>query len=97
MNLGFAINAASECEGAYAGMALVAAGVGVTLLPSSLSKTPHRGIVFRQTHSPLLYQRMGIAYRQERQTAVMKLFLRVARKVASQYRHVGDSQKNRTL
>jgi DNA-binding transcriptional LysR family regulator len=97
LNLGFVLNASSEHEGVYAGMALVAAGVGVTLLPSSISQAARRGVVFRETQSPPLYQRMGIAVKQDNQSAPLKSFLNVARKVSAEYRHSGDSKKQRVV
>lgn len=80
-NAGFSLNIVHEADAIYTVLALVAAGVGVSLLPASIPETPRHGITFRKIQGSLPHIEMGAAYRRETPSNVLLAFLDVAREV----------------
>ncbi len=58
-------------------LALVSAGVGVSLFPISLFDVPRKGIVTRRLEPSPPAMGMGVAYRRDTPSAVLKAFLRI--------------------
>jgi DNA-binding transcriptional LysR family regulator len=82
-NAGFSLNIVHEADAIYTVLALVAAGVGVSLLPASIQETPRHGIIFRKVEGSLPEIEMGAAYRREEQSNVLRAFLEVVREVTA--------------
>src|SRR5262245_7552430 len=82
-NAGFSLNIVHEADAIYTVLALVAAGLGVSLLPASIQETPRHGIVFRNIQGPMPQIEMGAAYRREAPANVLRSFLDVVREVTS--------------
>jgi DNA-binding transcriptional LysR family regulator len=74
---GCTLNIAHEGDTLYTSLALVAAGVGVSLFPASLLDVPRKGIVVRQLEPSPPIMGMGAAYRRDEQSAVLRSFLTV--------------------
>lgn len=74
---GCTINIAHEGDTLYASLALVAAGVGVSLFPASLLDVPRKGIVVRTLEPSPPVMGMGVAYRRDDQSEVLGSFLEV--------------------
>jgi DNA-binding transcriptional LysR family regulator len=82
-NAGFSLNIVHEADAIYTVLALVAAGLGVSLLPASIQETPRHGIVFRNVQGPMPHIEMGAAYRREAPSNVLRSFLEVVREVTA--------------
>jgi DNA-binding transcriptional LysR family regulator len=80
-NAGFSLNIVHEADAIATILALVAAGLGVSLLPASLQETERKGIVFRKVDGPLPLIEMGTVYRREAPSNVLAAFLDVVRSV----------------
>jgi DNA-binding transcriptional LysR family regulator len=74
---GCTVNIAHEGDTLYASLALVAAGVGVSLFPASLLDVPRKGIVVRKLEPSPPMMGMGVAYRRDEQSEVLGSFLKV--------------------
>jgi DNA-binding transcriptional LysR family regulator len=74
---GCTLNIAHEGDTLYASLALVAAGVGVSLFPASLLDVPRHGIVVRKLEPSPPMMGMGVAYRRHDQSPVLRSFLGV--------------------
>jgi DNA-binding transcriptional LysR family regulator len=79
---GFSMNIAHEGDNIYTTLALVAAGLGVSLFPASLLEVPRRGIAVRQLQGTIPVMEMGVAYRRDEESTVLALFTEVVRSVA---------------
>jgi DNA-binding transcriptional LysR family regulator len=82
-NAGFSLNIVHEADAIYTILALVAAGLGVSLLPASIRETPRKGIVFRKIQGPLPQIEMGAAYRRDASSNVLSSFLEVVNEVTA--------------
>jgi DNA-binding transcriptional LysR family regulator len=76
-------NIVHEGDNIYTSLALVAAGLGIGLFPASLLDVKRKGIVVRQLRPPVPHIEMGAAYRRDRQSAALKLFLDLVKQVRS--------------
>ena len=78
---GFVPNVRDEVDHPDLLLRLVAAGVGISLVPSSARKTPRPGVVFRALDpSPRLLE-TAVAWRRDNSSPTLNLFLEVAREV----------------
>jgi DNA-binding transcriptional LysR family regulator len=85
---GFSPRTVQETAEIHTAISLVAAGLGITLVPASIRSLRRPGVVYRPLEAPLPMTELTVAYRREEDSPVLHAFLRVARAVASQ-RH-GD-------
>jgi DNA-binding transcriptional LysR family regulator len=58
-------------------LALVSAGLGVTLMPASIRSLRRDGVVYRPLAPPVPHVEMAVAYRRDEPSAVVPAFLRV--------------------
>lgn len=78
---GFRPPVAQEALELSTALALVAAGIGVTLVPASVRTLRPRGLVYRPLASPAPTTRLLALYRREDAPAAVQRFLEVAREV----------------
>jgi DNA-binding transcriptional LysR family regulator len=64
-----------------ANLALVSAGLGVTLMPSSIRSLRRSGVVYRPLAPPVPHVEMAVAYRRDERSAVLPVFFQVLREV----------------
>jgi len=74
---GCTLNILHEGDSLYTSLALVAAGVGISLFPSSLLDVPRKGIVVRHLEPSAPVMEMGVAYLKDKQSEVLRSFLNV--------------------
>ncbi|MEO1145248.1 MAG: LysR substrate-binding domain-containing protein [Cyanobacteria bacterium J06638_22] len=60
-------------------LGFVAAGLGVTLLPASMQKSPYHGVVYRLLAPPVPKVELAIARHPDNRSPVLKAFLQVVR------------------
>ena len=76
---GFAPNIVQEAESKQGMVGLVAAGIGVSLLPASVSSLRRSGVVYAEIDDADRWMEMGLFWNPERMTPVLKGFLDTAR------------------
>jgi DNA-binding transcriptional LysR family regulator len=64
-------------------LALVSAGLGASLLPSSIRNLRRAGVVYRPLMPPVPRVELAVAYRRDERSAVLPAFLELVRSVAS--------------
>jgi DNA-binding transcriptional LysR family regulator len=62
-------------------LALVSAGLGVTLMPASIRSLRRAGVVYRALAPPVPHVELAVAYRRDERSAVLPAFLQVLRAV----------------
>jgi DNA-binding transcriptional LysR family regulator len=67
-------------------LALVSAGLGVTLMPASIRNLRRDGVVYRPLAPPVPHVEMAVAYRHDERSAVVPEFLGVVRDVVRRLR-----------
>jgi DNA-binding transcriptional LysR family regulator len=83
MKAGFNPNVICETNDAYAGLALVAAGLGISLLPASIRHVQRSGIVLRFLQPPVPQTEIAVAYLHDNPSELLHLFLCVLQDVAA--------------
>jgi DNA-binding transcriptional LysR family regulator len=63
-------------------LALVSAGLGVTLMPASIRSLRRAGVVYRALAPPVPHVEMAVAYRPDHRSAVLPPFLDVLHRIA---------------
>ena len=76
---GFAPNVVQESRELYTTVSLVEAGVGVTIIPSSVRKMGWRGVAYKPIPTPLALTRVAIAWRTSNMRPVVQSFVDVVR------------------
>ncbi len=72
---------------------LVAGGIGVALVPSSLQNIPRRGVVYKPVHGLSPTIELGVVWRRDDPSIVLKSFLEVARERPADLVKVGKVQE----
>jgi len=85
-NAGFSLNVVHEMDNIYTSLALVEAGLGVSLFPASIQNVSRKGIVFREIQGPIPMVECAVVYRPGPQSSVVMSFLNVVREVAGHTR-----------
>jgi DNA-binding transcriptional LysR family regulator len=70
-------------------LALIAAGLGVTLLPASIRNLQRTGVVYRPLMPPVPELEMAVAYGREERSPVLPAFLDVLRAATARSRRAG--------
>ena len=81
-NAGFSLNVVHEVDSIYTALALVAAGVGISLVPASLQDGRSKDIVFRELQGRVPRVECGMLYNEASRSSVLKSFVEVVRQVA---------------
>ena len=63
---------------------LVAAGMGITLVPESVQNLAGRGVVFKKLREPVPMMEIAVAWRRDAHSEVLSAFLKVVRETALQ-------------
>jgi DNA-binding transcriptional LysR family regulator len=79
---GFVPSIAHETESIQTNLGLVAAGLGVTLMPASIRSLRRAGVVYRPLVPPVPHVEMAVAYERNHRSAILPTFLGVLRQVA---------------
>ena len=78
-NAGVSLRVEVEARTVYDNLSLIAAGLGVSLLPSSIQDLPRKGLTFRRFSAPDAEIKMGIAWRKDVRLPARDLFTRCVR------------------
>jgi DNA-binding transcriptional LysR family regulator len=70
----------------YTALALVEAGLGVSLFPASIQGQKRKGVVFRELQAPVPRMECAVVYARNAESKVLQLFLSVVRDVAAKHR-----------
>ncbi len=74
-NAGFTPQIVQTVEEIHTALGLVAAGIGITLLPSSIQNTQNRGIVYRNLINPTPVLEMKMGYRADETSPALVRFI----------------------
>ena len=80
---GFSPNVVQEVTELHAIVGLVAAGIGVSLVPLSTRNIRSQGVVYRELEGAATLTEMAVAWRRDAHSAVVQNFLLVARETAA--------------
>ena len=78
---GFSPNIVLEAQ-MQATVSLVAAGMGVALLPESMQNLRRKGVIYRSLREPVPRVALGVAWKEDMDTPVLRSFLKVVEEVA---------------
>ena len=81
INAGFSLNIAHEVTNILTALALVEAGLGVSLFPASVQDFTTKKVVFCEVDPPFPQVELALAYRSDDDSPVLRLFLAVAKAV----------------
>jgi len=81
-NAGFSLHMVHQADNIYTALALVAAGLGVSLFPASMQDGKRRDIVFRELRPALPQVECAAVHDPNNRSAVLASFLKVVRSVA---------------
>ena len=76
---GFTPRVLHETESLQTNVGLVAAGLGISLLPASIRNLKRVGVVYRPLAPPVPYVEMGAAYLREEVPEIVQAFVGVLR------------------
>ena len=79
---GFNPHLAQEAPQVASAIPMVAAGLGVTLVPKSMSRIRPNGVVFIPIEGPTLTAEICLAYRRTQRSAAVRNFVTLARRQA---------------
>ena len=74
-NAGITLQIVQTVEETHTALGLVAAGIGITLLPSSIQKMQIRGIVYRNLINPTPVLEMKLGYRADETSRALASFI----------------------
>jgi DNA-binding transcriptional LysR family regulator len=86
LGAGFSPNIAHEVTNILTGLALVEAGLGVCLFPSSINEYNSKGIIYKEVTPAFPRIEHALAYRRDNRSNVLKSFIAVARKALAPVR-----------
>lgn len=78
---GFSMLMSDEADGIYTSLALVAAGRGVAVLPTSVLEIDRPGIIMRPFQPPAPIIEMGAVHVSDNDSAILRMFMSVVRAV----------------
>lgn len=80
---GFRPQIVQETAEVHTAISLVAAGLGVTLVPTSVQSAHRDGIVYREFAHPAPMTELSVAYRAAETSPIVSAFLTIARQIAT--------------
>jgi DNA-binding transcriptional LysR family regulator len=80
---GFTPNVIQEVSEMHTIVSLVAAGMGVSLVPLSTQNLRSQGVVYRELEGGTMMTEMAVAWKRDARSTIMQNFLTVAREIAS--------------
>jgi DNA-binding transcriptional LysR family regulator len=83
-SVGASLTIASETTHLYANLGLVAAGLGVSLLPASIAKLQREGVVYRPLEAPAPTIELGMIWRSDDTSPSLQRFVEVVREVIAE-------------
>lgn len=83
---GFSLKIIHDMDNIYTALALVEAGLGVSLFPASIQDLKRRGVIFRELEAPVPKMECAVIYRREAHSPVLHAFLNVVRQVSGRPR-----------
>ncbi len=81
ISAGFKIHIAHEATNTLVALALVEAGLGVSLFPASVRDFATKNVVFREVDPPFPQVELALAYRRDDDSRLLPLFLSAAKEV----------------
>lgn len=84
LSAGFTPNVVQEVTEMHTIVSLVAAGIGVSLVPLSTRNIRSEGVVYRELEGTTAQASLAVAWRRDRHSTLVENFLEVARESASQ-------------
>jgi len=81
INAGFNLRIVHEVTDVVTGLALVEAGLGLSLFPASIQDFETKSVVLREVYPPFPKVELALAYRSEDDSPLLRLFLSVAKDV----------------
>src|SRR5262249_56591252 len=79
-----AVSIASETTHLYTNLGLVAAGLGVSLLPASIANLQRAGVVYRPLEAPAPTIELGMIWRADDTSPSLLRFVEVVREVVAE-------------
>jgi len=83
-SVGATLAIVSETTHLYANLGLVAAGLGVSLLPASIAKLQREGVVYRPLEAPAPTIELGMIWRSDDTSPSLQRFVEVVREVVAE-------------
>jgi DNA-binding transcriptional LysR family regulator len=87
---GFAPRVVHETASMQTNLGLIAAGLGVSLLPAAIRNLARAGVVYRPLAPPVPYVEMAVAYRRDERAPVLRAFLATVRDAVGSRRGDGS-------
>jgi DNA-binding transcriptional LysR family regulator len=81
---GVSVSIAYEATHLYTNLGLVAAGLGVTLLPSAVANLERAGVVYRPLQAPVPTMELGMIWRADDMSPSLLRFIEVVREVVAE-------------
>ena len=81
---GFTVSIVSETTHLYANLGLVAAGIGVSLLPASIANLQRTGVVYRPLEAPAPTIDLGMVWRADDASPTLLRFVEIVREVVAE-------------
>jgi len=83
INAGFSVHIAHEVTDIVTGLALVEAGLGVSVFPASMQDFATRNVVFREVYPAFPKVELALAYRADDDSPLLRLFLSAVKEALS--------------
>jgi DNA-binding transcriptional LysR family regulator len=80
---GFSPRVVHYCDHVQFMLSLIAAGLGMTILPKRVELLPRLGVAYVPLNDPFVKMNFGVCYRSSQVSGVVATFLNVARKAFS--------------
>jgi DNA-binding transcriptional LysR family regulator len=80
---GFSPRIVQEPEDMHTSLSLVAAGLGLALVPASARKAPRSGVAYRDIEDPPLYTDFMLSYRRDNTDTLLRMFHAIVKQSAS--------------
>jgi DNA-binding transcriptional LysR family regulator len=93
---GFSVLMSDEADGIYTSLALVAAGRGISVLPSSLLEAKRPGVTMRPFEPPVPVIEMGAAHASDNNSPALRMFMSVVQSLVRPHTRNDRGQRTST-